>query len=523
MSVDDNDQDGSEERTIFGGSPDLPRRQPTPPPDTPVENPSEERTEYIPPSQTSTPRSVSRFKVPTPGGERPVTERPPLQPPSDRRRVRSSNEVPRAIEGSSSGSPRAVAASPAPVATLVHTPGPNSLLTNAASILALGGSLRTSPPPADIEQLRLNLLVELQQYQNTLEQVTPYGEQQRIHDALFALCAYIDECVLNTVWGKAGRWETRSLLSEKFDTNQKNILYDRLDELMRSVPPDLELLEFYYVCLATGFLGYYGGPGGHHKHRDLRDRLYDIIRSYRQELDDGVGVAAEQIPPSPYRVRPTPPPTYLVTVTLLLLVLAFIGFNQYLEDDVEGVADRTSVISELPQLNLERVVPLPAQPPARTFDFVSIADRFRDDVVIHQGRTGVRIVVKERAQQAQFASGSAQLNDETRDLLRQLATALSEVEGRVYIEGHTDHTKFRFRAITNRQLSQDRAETVAALFQAEFNNNDANAARIVAVGRSDRDPLVCPSKPGWEVNRRVEIRLPEYTNEPFSPPQSPDC
>ena len=102
-----------------------------------------------------------------------------------------------------------------------------------------------------------------------------------------------------------------------------------------------------------------------------------------------------------------------------------------------------------------------------------------------------------------FETGSAVLTQAATKSLDKLGAALTSTQLSTYkflIEGHTDTVG---AADTNLQLSQHRAESVAAYVEQKFN---IPASRIQTVGRGQQD-LAVPTGPGVpeQRNRRVEI------------------
>lgn len=74
--------------------------------------------------------------------------------------------------------------------------------------------------------------------------------------ARFAICAWIDEAVMNSSWAERLAW-TREPLQLRFyqTTNAGELFFDRLNALG---PHQNEVREVYYLCLAMGFMGRYG-------------------------------------------------------------------------------------------------------------------------------------------------------------------------------------------------------------------------------------------------------------------------
>jgi OmpA-OmpF porin, OOP family len=105
-----------------------------------------------------------------------------------------------------------------------------------------------------------------------------------------------------------------------------------------------------------------------------------------------------------------------------------------------------------------------------------------------------------------FAVNSARIEARSRAQVRQIASALRQIDltqHRVEIIGHTDS---RGSAQSNQALSLRRAEGVLELLVNQYN---IPAARLRAEGRGEASPLVAPerTRADYARNRRVELRL----------------
>jgi OmpA-OmpF porin, OOP family len=102
-----------------------------------------------------------------------------------------------------------------------------------------------------------------------------------------------------------------------------------------------------------------------------------------------------------------------------------------------------------------------------------------------------------------FETGSAELTPQARQTLDQLGTALSSsdlAQYRFRIEGHTDTVG---RADYNKELSQKRAEAVAAYLEQKFG---MKTDRLEPIGMGE-DGLAVPTPPNTpnDKNRRVKV------------------
>lgn len=88
-----------------------------------------------------------------------------------------------------------------------------------------------------------------------------YGEipEEDYDAARFAVCAWIDEIIMNSAWNHRQLWQKELLQRVYYQTtNAGEIFFDRLNALG---PHQKEVREVYYLCLAMGFAGRYCNEG----------------------------------------------------------------------------------------------------------------------------------------------------------------------------------------------------------------------------------------------------------------------
>ncbi|HYG87205.1 MAG TPA: flagellar motor protein MotB [Azospirillum sp.] len=140
------------------------------------------------------------------------------------------------------------------------------------------------------------------------------------------------------------------------------------------------------------------------------------------------------------------------------------------------------------------------------------------NLMIDQTPEGLRIQIVDQDRVSMFPGGSAQMYPQTKQLVMQVAQALSKLPNKLSISGHTDGIPFASGAARdNWDLSTDRANaTRRALLAGGIPEN-----RIQDVtGRADRDLLV-PDQPGSPRNRRISIVLLRDVQMPVAPPPAP--
>jgi chemotaxis protein MotB len=115
-----------------------------------------------------------------------------------------------------------------------------------------------------------------------------------------------------------------------------------------------------------------------------------------------------------------------------------------------------------------------------------------------------------------FQSGKYAVNNDGRDALLQLATALNlKPDVNIMVEGHTDNVPYKGNAILkdNLDLSAKRATEVARILTTD---GKIDPARVIAAGRGDTQPVATNDTPeGRAKNRRTEIILTPNLGELF--------
>lgn len=113
------------------------------------------------------------------------------------------------------------------------------------------------------------------------------------------------------------------------------------------------------------------------------------------------------------------------------------------------------------------------------------------------------LVVSIATDNLQFASGSAELGPEGREMIAAMAPALAAIANPIQIEGHTDDVPFEGTGYDNWDLSSDRA---LAVLRALSESPDIDPVRLGATGYSSYRPLTTnDDEAGRSTNRRVEL------------------
>jgi len=116
------------------------------------------------------------------------------------------------------------------------------------------------------------------------------------------------------------------------------------------------------------------------------------------------------------------------------------------------------------------------------------------------------------AEKLLFPSGSAEVNEDGKKALAQLAAALNENKDiNVNIEGHTDTVPIRIKFPDNWALSVARSTAIVRMLTEDY---QVDPVRVTASGRSQYEPVADnTTEEGRAANRRTEIILSPKLDE----------
>jgi chemotaxis protein MotB len=126
----------------------------------------------------------------------------------------------------------------------------------------------------------------------------------------------------------------------------------------------------------------------------------------------------------------------------------------------------------------------------------------KDKVRIDITDEGLRIQIIDRLERVSFQSGGAELTEEAREILSEIAQGICNLPNPIFIGGHTDRHLFpEGSAYTNWELSADRANAARRALEASCVKPE-QIRRVI--GYADTELLV-PGNPFAESNRRISI------------------
>ncbi len=393
-------------------------------------------------------------------------------------------------------------------ANAIAMTGVNQLVAIATPLLSLVSRIRNRAQHMDPEKLRQSVMAEVRAFENAALKA---GEDaQKVKVARYALCATLDDVVLNTPWGEQSSWAMQSMVGTFHrETVGGDRFFDLLARLEQDPGTNIDLLEFLYMCLSLGFEGRLRVEnGGQDRHLQIRNALARIIRGQRGEFERDLSPHWKGVV-RPYRVLSVWKPVWIaVGATAAILALTFAAFSYLL--DTRG----TVVLSEISALNtgvaptlLRRAPPPPPPPPPKEeVDKLAVLSTFLAPEVkegVVTVLTKDNTVVVRLAGVGMFASGSDKLKPEFLPIIARVAEALKDEKGHIVVAGHSDSSPVgsgRFK--TNEALSQARADAVMAMIAPVV----GDPTRIIAEGHGAKEPIADnATKEGRAQNRRIEI------------------
>ena len=390
----------------------------------------------------------------------------------------------------------------AAAADLTKLGGLNPLIEAANPLLAAVPQIRHALRHPDPEGLRVRLREQIDGFERSARAAGV--PEDRVVPARYALCALLDDSAATTPWGRD--WATHGLLAELHgEAGGADKFFALLDQMAGDPAKHLDLLEFFYVCLALGFEGKYrGGEGGRQALTQARAKLYGILSQHRPQASAELsgrwrGAAA------PARRLPSALGVWAAGCgCLLVLSVLYLGYTVSLGALSDPAARQLAQLKPVPLAGRAAAVQAaPAKPAAPSPLTRELAPEIaRGEVVVSDAGGGSMIVLRS---DELFGSGSARLNSALHPVILRVASALDRIPGTIVITGHTDDVPIRSaRFSSNWELSTERARSVVALMSSKL----SEPARLRAEGVADSEPLVPNDGPANRArNRRVAILL----------------
>ncbi|MCA0872585.1 type VI secretion system protein TssL, long form [Seohaeicola saemankumensis] len=454
---------------------------------------------------------------PNPGGRRTATPQTPAATPEP-----AAAPDPSQPGADAFGVPQSAAPAPPPrqpggaADTRLSMTGMNTLIACASTLFALISRIRNRAQHMDPDKLRQSVVGEVREFENRALQAGIPAQSVKV--ARYALCATLDDVVLNTPWGGQSSWGLQSMVGTFHrETVGGDRFYDLLARLEKEPGQNIDMLEFLYMCMSLGFEGRLRvEQGGSEKHLAIRAALARIIRAQRGPVERDLSPHWEGLK-KPFKALSAWRLVWIaVGVTACLLALQFVGLSWALSNSTERVIGQLSVIDSGPVAELQRRAPPPPPPPPAP-DYEQQLEKVTgflqeeiDEGIVEVFRKGNTLIIRIKGS-GMFGSGSDSLQQRFKAPVDRVARALNDEPGPVIVAGHSDNVPIRSsRFPSNMHLSLARAKSVMAGMAAVMED----PSRLSAEGRADKEPIADNgTREGRATNRRIEVLLVQETDQ----------
>lgn len=270
--------------------------------------------------------------IPNPSGRAPTPKTSPIPPPYQ---SPQSNGQQNNYNNNSSYSP----------AQHIVQSGINPLVTAAAGLIALPAQLSIMPTHDNVENLRSQILEKIKTYENDARAA---GIETDInYTARYVICTFIDEAVLNTLWGSDSPWTKQSLLSTLHnEANGGETFFVIIERLLQDPNGNIDLLELMFICISLGFKGRYAVMDrGYEKLEELRNVVFNHIRRCRGDFPQALSPHWQSQSDIKKPLRNYVPLWVVTAVASALLLVIFLGFTLVLDETMDPVYESLTIIA----------------------------------------------------------------------------------------------------------------------------------------------------------------------------------
>ncbi|HEV2614254.1 MAG TPA: type IVB secretion system protein IcmH/DotU [Gammaproteobacteria bacterium] len=223
--------------------------------------------------------------------------------------------------------------------------GINPLIAAASPLFSLAANLSEIEAPPDLLKLSYDLTHEIKAFENNAR--SQHFRSETVLITRYLLCAYLDECILQSPWGKKNKdaWEPHLLLlffhQEKDGSERFFVILERL-----SADPEvhIDVLELIYLCLNLGHLGKYRFlQDGKEMIDTISKRLFECIRATRGELKKELHIQCED--ETKVAIAKIQFPVWLiVSFTFALLLTVYSTFSYLLGTHAEALYNQINAL-----------------------------------------------------------------------------------------------------------------------------------------------------------------------------------
>ncbi|WP_404365752.1 type IVB secretion system protein IcmH/DotU [Marinobacter sp.] len=366
----------------------------------------------------------------------------------------------------------------------------------ASRLLSLADRLAESESVADIASLKRQCMDLIREYRQALGAANLLPDT--VETASYCVCALLDEIVLNSEWGQAGRWAASSLLSEfHSQTWAGTHFFELVDKAVRS--SGIQLLTLQYLCLSLGFKGKFRvEEHGQEQLDTLRDSLYQQICAERGRYATPFDRSWEPRVVTGNALGHSIPVWVVGSVCGVVLLLVYLGLTHRLGNTSEPLRAQIAGLGVPETLSADLVTGEPAD--ARYLRQILQTEMDRGFLEVTMDGNRVKLLI---GNEALFSSGQAAVREDMAPVLSKIARALESTSGSIMVAGHSDNRPIATdRYPSNWHLSLARATAVSDMMSATVDFN----GRLWPEGRGATEPRFGTDAP-QDRNRRVEITL----------------
>ena len=320
----------------------------------------------------------------------------------------------------------------------------------------------------------------------------------------YCLCTALDEAVNQRPWGggskdATGAWTTMALLNHFHGESEGGkTVFLLIGRLANAAQEHIQVLEIIHHVLCLGFKGEYRDKSnGSRDLETIRHRLFTLVSSRKQPVARELSPHWQGVGKGTFKILRSIPVWVSACVLGLVLFAMFSWFKYQLLVQQESVQLEIATLSKFkPPLK-------PAVPPLKlsrllaeeiSAGLVQVDENDKHGMVVFKG-------------DGMFVSLTT-MSKTTLALIDKVGQALSIINGKVRVVGHTDNQPIKTAEFANnQQLSLARAKKVAEQLQ----KNGVAPDRIDAVGMGDTQP-VNGDVSNRSANRRVELDVLYFTN-----------
>ncbi|HVY16445.1 MAG TPA: type VI secretion system protein TssL, long form [Rhodopila sp.] len=393
--------------------------------------------------------------------------------------------------------------------------GTNPLVAAASPVLAaivrISGDAARGP---DADRLKRAMVDAIRKFE--VDALATGMDTRSLRAARYALCATIDDLVLNTPWGRASNWARQTMTSIFHnEVTGGERFFEILDQMQRDLGNQLPVVELMYLCMSLGFIGRYRVmPRGIAALSELREGVYRAIRMRRGDFERELSPQWRGINAGAKPLARRIPIWATALGTLAIASIAYVSFAFALSNSSEISFAELYGLPPRGTVTVPRTAPPPPAPPPVQLAVTqpSNLELKLKQFLAPEIKAGLVTVFQDAqtitvrlANVNMFGSGQATLSSSYQPLLQRIGEALNDETGQVMVNGYTDdqpiHTP---RFPSNFELSQARAQAVLDVLKTKVKD----PGRLHAQGKGQADPIAPnTTEDGRRQNRRTEIVL----------------